>query len=259
MQGIGDFNHGCQFNWLFLKYSKCQNSVKLKNFSYNKLFFSLAKRGVSMLEKQKHRPKKAADAVSPVVGVMLMLVITIIIAAVAAAFASGIADTTEKSPVATLKISMTASGPNATIENLGGDTLVTKDLRIQTAYTVGTWGTANPNVNTGRVIAHIIDGGLAPIPENDINTTTSEYPWTQQVTNNDDIITTRTAENLFGTALLAPGTSITFDKDYFLGFDTSKRSGTSGYALSEGSVVHVTIIHTPSEAIIYDGDVILPW
>ena len=42
--------------------------------------------------------KKKEDAVSPVIGVMLMLVVTIVIAAVVAAFAGGIATDTEPTP-----------------------------------------------------------------------------------------------------------------------------------------------------------------
>jgi FlaG/FlaF family flagellin (archaellin) len=44
-----------------------------------------------------------SDAVSPVVGVMLMLVVTIIIAAVVSAFAGGMADGTDKAPQATIE------------------------------------------------------------------------------------------------------------------------------------------------------------
>ena len=47
------------------------------------------------------------DAVSPVVGVMLMLVVTIIIAAVVAAFAGGIVGDTEKAPTAVLDVEIT--------------------------------------------------------------------------------------------------------------------------------------------------------
>ena len=43
------------------------------------------------------------DAVSPVVGVMLMLVVTIIIAAIVAAMSSGLAVSTERAPNAVLK------------------------------------------------------------------------------------------------------------------------------------------------------------
>ena len=49
------------------------------------------------------KTEQKEDAVSPVVGVMLMLVVTIIIAAVVAAFASGLATSSETAPTAVLK------------------------------------------------------------------------------------------------------------------------------------------------------------
>ena len=56
---------------------------------------------------------KKEDAVSPVIGVMLMLVVTIVIAAVVAAFAGGIATDTEPTPSVVLE---------ATVYDMGGDT-----------------------------------------------------------------------------------------------------------------------------------------
>lgn len=50
------------------------------------------------------KKSKKEDAVSPVVGVMLMLVVTIIIAAVVAAFASGIATQTEPASTSIIKL-----------------------------------------------------------------------------------------------------------------------------------------------------------
>ena len=47
---------------------------------------------------KKHRSDRDS-AVSPVVGVMLMLVVTIIVAALVAAFAGGIGTTTEAAPI----------------------------------------------------------------------------------------------------------------------------------------------------------------
>ncbi|WP_243668808.1 type IV pilin N-terminal domain-containing protein [Methanoculleus chikugoensis] len=44
------------------------------------------------------RREKHEDAVSPVIGVMLMLVVTIIIAAVISGFAGELVGTTEKAP-----------------------------------------------------------------------------------------------------------------------------------------------------------------
>jgi FlaG/FlaF family flagellin (archaellin) len=47
---------------------------------------------------------RSSDAVSPVVGVMLMLVVTIIIAAVVSAFAGGMSGSSNKAPQATIEI-----------------------------------------------------------------------------------------------------------------------------------------------------------
>jgi len=66
-------------------------------------------------------------AVSPVVGVMLMLVVTIIIAAVVSAFAGGITSGQTKPSQANIKGTFSIS-EGMTISNAGGDSLPTKDL-----------------------------------------------------------------------------------------------------------------------------------
>ncbi len=89
------------------------------------------------------------DAVSPVVGVMLMLVVTIIIAAVVSGFAGGLVGGTKAAPSASLDVkiySLENYGgmppwgdgyycPGMTIEHLSGDVLPTKDLQIITYFT----------------------------------------------------------------------------------------------------------------------------
>ncbi|MBR5814781.1 MAG: type IV pilin, partial [Methanocorpusculaceae archaeon] len=50
------------------------------------------------------RKLKNDDAVSPVIGIMLMLVVTIVIAAVVAAFASGLSSDIEKAPNTVLDV-----------------------------------------------------------------------------------------------------------------------------------------------------------
>ncbi|ABS56887.1 hypothetical protein Mboo_2373 [Methanoregula boonei 6A8] len=69
------------------------------------------------------------NAVSPVVGVMLMLVVTIIIAALVSAFAGGMAKTSDKPPQATIQGSFSQSSGLVLYHN-GGDTLTTKQLVI---------------------------------------------------------------------------------------------------------------------------------
>src|SRR5208337_381471 len=72
---------------------------------------------------------KIESGVSPVVGVMLMLVVTIIIAAIVTAFAGGMTQTSDKAPQATItgKFSQTNG---LQITHAGGDELVTKDIQI---------------------------------------------------------------------------------------------------------------------------------
>ena len=74
--------------------------------------------------------KKKEDAVSPVIGVMLMLVVTIVIAAVVAAFAGGIATDTEPTPSVVLSADVYKSG-KVTIQSLSGDRLEVSKLDVK--------------------------------------------------------------------------------------------------------------------------------
>ena len=75
------------------------------------------------------------DAVSPVIGVMLMLSITIIIAAVLMAFAGGMADTKPATPSVDLSAEFVKSdeGIVLRLSHNGGDVLNPKDIKV-TAY-----------------------------------------------------------------------------------------------------------------------------
>ena len=74
--------------------------------------------------------KKKEDAVSPVIGVMLMLVVTIVIAAVVAAFAGGLATETESAPVAVLDADVYKTGPKVVLRSLSGDNLQLNELSV---------------------------------------------------------------------------------------------------------------------------------
>ena len=73
---------------------------------------------------------KKEDAVSPVVGVMLMLVVTIIIAAVVAAFAGGLTETTTKTPIALIDVDG-VSNENILMLHKGGDTFRLADVYLE--------------------------------------------------------------------------------------------------------------------------------
>ena len=74
--------------------------------------------------------KKKEDAVSPVIGVMLMLVVTIVIAAVVAAFAGGLATETESAPVAVLDADVYETGPKLVLRSLSGDALKLEETAV---------------------------------------------------------------------------------------------------------------------------------
>jgi len=81
-------------------------------------------------------------AVSPVVGVMLMLVVTIIIAAVVSAFAGGMGTQKEKAPQASLDchikwdngVMSSVPGPLFSMRHMGGDPINTKNIKLITSW-----------------------------------------------------------------------------------------------------------------------------
>ena len=75
------------------------------------------------------------DAVSPVIGVMLMLSITIILAAVLMAFAGGMADTKPATPSVDLSAAFVKNGSDIVlcVSHDGGDALNPDDIKV-TAY-----------------------------------------------------------------------------------------------------------------------------
>lgn len=92
--------------------------------------------------------KKSDDAISPVIGVMLMLAVTIIIAAVVVAISTGMMTDTEPAPTAKLDIVIDSEYyrlknsnsqtyyyiPNMLITHVSGDPLNTADLRLTFAW-----------------------------------------------------------------------------------------------------------------------------
>lgn len=87
---------------------------------------------------------KNEEAVSPVIGVILMVAITVILAAVIAAFVFGMG-TPETTPQANLKIKDAKSSTNnVTIEHKGGDALKLSDVKVIVYNTTATKTTFDP-------------------------------------------------------------------------------------------------------------------
>ncbi|MBE6506496.1 MAG: type IV pilin [Methanocorpusculum parvum] len=87
--------------------------------------------------------KKSDDAVSPVIGIMLLVVVTVVIAAVITAFATGMVGSTEPVPVAALDVEIYSnqenmyglSGPELFISHISGDAVDTDDIELRFSWT----------------------------------------------------------------------------------------------------------------------------
>jgi hypothetical protein len=96
--------------------------------------------------------KNIEHAVSPVVGVMLMLVVTIIIAAVVSAFAGGLSSGTSKAPQMTMTATFSQSN-GMTIANNGGDTIntLTTHFIVSPTTDFGTYVNMRWTVNSSAI------------------------------------------------------------------------------------------------------------
>ena len=100
------------------------------------------------------RLKHGEEAVSPVVGVMLMLVVTIIIAAVVSAFAGGLGTTTAKPPTVAMDVTIknTGSAYSSYIQfdvQSASEAIPTKNLKIITSWTTSSGVTGGNTTMAG--------------------------------------------------------------------------------------------------------------
>ena len=200
------------------------------------------------------------SAVSPVVGVMLMLVVTIIIAAVVSGFAGGLAGSTKAAPSASIAVRIDTAVDNTmggtdtkmTFEHLSGDPINTKDLKIITYYTNRT-GYVYKHEQTASSEATDLYGygSLTRVPF--INDMRSGYSGNNPAKDfgnftwkTGDVLSTG---NVAGTASLL---GIGFTRGTYPDPDTFNETD-----FKPGCVVDVKILHIPSGKYIYDKEVVV--
>jgi len=104
------------------------------------------------------------DAVSPVVGVMLMIVVTVVIAAVVALFATSVTTSSEPAPVAVIDMNASAGTP-AEINNKlvmstrGGDPLDLTKLKVTVTINDGDDGTVYKGLDKNPVVGQFLEIG----------------------------------------------------------------------------------------------------
>jgi len=241
------------------------------------------------------RTEQKDSAVSPVVGVMLMLVVTIIIAAVVASFAGGLVTNTEAAPVASLDVNIYSAdylqmsaaysgnyAPDFTIDHLGGDSLNTADLKLvfhwtnkttsesyTATYTYGNATGVRPiTYESVDYQGNLTNGSTgSALYVNDKNYASSTTQWGNVTISTGDHVQTfanyltMTVDHTgspFMDALFGSGV---MDET---GYTESTNSGlpTCTYSggvmdgwLTKGNAVQVTILHVPSGQAIYDKEV----
>jgi len=71
-----------------------------------------------------------ADAVSPVVGVMLMLAVTIMVAAIVSGYAGGFSGGTDKAPQSSIRATHDPTAPRIYFEHNGGDPFLLSSVNV---------------------------------------------------------------------------------------------------------------------------------
>ena len=242
-------------------------------------------KGVMMCPYERSRD----DGVSPVVGVMLMLVVTIIIAAVVSGFSGGLlgSGSSKQTPSLTMDIkiantgSWVGSGFTATVTGTS-DTIKTKDLKMITKWkktdssgqiVIGgntTYGQPLMNAYTCQTAMYQPPYGFGPSIEGG-QRLTQPYAPTQWFGNFTLVQGTGLAAVPIGVETSDPnaidgvsgpsGTGYGVDNPYTYDEGTSGSDpaqmvlGGEWYKLRPGDTVSVSIIHVPSGKVILDKEV----
>jgi hypothetical protein len=176
---------------------------------------------------------KKDPAVTPVLGVMLLLIITVIIAAIVSSYAGGLSGTKTKAPQIIINPEVYIKNDNSLHMNIAvlsaGDGIPTRDLRLITEWR--TFDASGRGSTTG-----------ASREAND------NYP-----TGHGAGVQTGAGANHFGNYTLFGGTLMSIGDDpgriALFGPDWNK--------LNEGDLVTLKVIHIPSQVTIADREIIV--
>ena len=221
--------------------------------------------------------KKSDDAVSPVVGVMLMIVITVVIAAVITTFATGVTSDAEAAPVAVLDVKIydyyqalpDCGGPDFHISHISGDPIDTKDITIQLSWEhngKSYFSTYSADSFKANYPTGVNGGGGVRMQPMYVKTPVTEDMRKEYGTGSF-------YDYYFGDVILESGMRLTATADFL----TKDRPNTqSDYmdiifnngdiistekgimdALPKDTAVQVTILHVPSNKAVYDKEVVV--
>lgn len=226
-----------------------------------------------MRKKQEREPVACKDvAVSPVVGVMLMLAVTIMIAAIVSATAGSFSNTEKKAPSAILDVSIYAAkdyggfyAPTMTIRHVSGNVLQTKDLQVVTYYTVPGSGNISRGSLMGEKSVDVKNSsgteqyGILFISDENRGSPETWFGNASATFKPGDILVTpaQYCENEDTDAVNTKLHHNPSMDELFPNVNFIKSSSSGVDEFSPGGVVTVKIIHSPSGQIIFDKDVVI--
>lgn len=238
--------------------------------------------------------KKSDDAVSPVIGVMLMIVITVVVAGVVGAFGTGMVGDTESAPNVVLDVKIMQNfaalpdevhgdltGPDFQIRHVSGDPLDTGDIEIQIAwtdeddgyhdstYSAAEYKKKNPEgqgTAAGTTGSTRMQPMYMKVERGTIGTNPDDYTYRSSNQNYyfGDVVLTPGLRVTASTDMLKEGTpcigsifmDIIFNDGVILTTDVESEPGIMEF-LPAGTPVEITILHIPSNTIIYEKEVIV--
>jgi len=207
-----------------------------------KIQFSIT-RGMNMHYLKRMTRINSEDAVSPVVGVMLMLVVTIIIAAVVSAFAGGLSGgNNQKSPVLSMDVKITHSG-NTSNDGFYGEVLsISEPMSSKDVKIVTSWRAKNSTNGVYSVV-----GGATSMA----GTNTTPYGFGPGVSGTTDL-TSPSTNQYFGNYTLTQGTGLVAE-----GSAATYVLGSNWNLLNAGDTVSISVIHIPTGRTIFQKNIVV--
>jgi len=218
-------------------------------------------RGENMHYQKRLSRENGEDAVSPVVGVMLMLVVTIIIAAVVSGFAGGLmgGNTNQKTPTLAMDVKIantgnaTGTGFYATVLSISEPT-ATKNLKITTSWVTTLKDTTYGTIGTGLASGATITGSTSA--------TQPPYGFGPGISGNVSLTSPYNITQSFGNYTFTQGTGLIAEANSSYSSYTNTSSsdlqtilGSKWEELRAGDIVTVRMIYVPTGKIVFQKDV----
>ena len=188
------------------------------------------------------------EAASPVVGVMLLLIITVLIAAVVSSYVGSLSDTKTRPPQLILSPEIyrndTALSMNMKVLSAGNG-IATRDLRVITDWkALDSSGGSTSTISGGGVSGKLSPSGPA-------------YPIGHGAGVREDPVTSGQLLDDFGEYMLLGGTLMYIYCDSTNEDGCLQLLGTGWKNLEEGDLVNLKIVHMPSQSTIVDQEIMV--